>query len=159
MLRYRISVVRRRAGPRLPGRGRRRARPAAHRIRRPEPGQPGRRLPGGRTVDPRRRCKSAAADLDRRPERDRRGLALAPGIALEAGDLFWYSDDHGFSWHYVTGPEGVGSPTIIGGGDSDVATAFGPQVYGTGLTAANITLAASCTEGTTARSRSTRSRC
>jgi len=65
----------------------------------------------------------------------------------EGGDLFWYSDDDGYSWHFVTGPEGVGSPTMVGGGDSDIATAFGPQVYATGLTLANITLAASCAEG------------
>jgi hypothetical protein len=65
----------------------------------------------------------------------------------EAGDLFWYSDDDGHAWHFVSGPEGVGSPTIIGGGDTDVATRFGTEVYGTGLTLANITLAASCSEG------------
>ncbi len=65
----------------------------------------------------------------------------------EGGDLFWYSDDDGYSWHFVTGPEGLGSPTMVGGGDSDIATAFGSQVYGTGLTLANITLAASCAEG------------
>jgi hypothetical protein len=75
---------------------------------------------------------------------DTRSLPASP---VEAGDLLWYSDDHGYSWPYVTGPEGVGSPTIVGGGDSDVATAFGPQVYATGLTLANITLAASCAEG------------
>ena len=72
-----------------------------------------------------------------------RSLPASP----EAGDLFWYSDDHGYSWNFVTGPEGVGSPTIIGGGDSDIATGFGSEVYGTGLTLANITLAASCSEG------------
>jgi hypothetical protein len=65
----------------------------------------------------------------------------------EGGDLFWYSDDHGYSWHFVTGPEGLGSPTMLGGGDSDIATGFGPQVYGTGLTLANVTLASSCAEG------------
>src|SRR6266511_3726133 len=65
----------------------------------------------------------------------------------EGGDLFWYSDDDGYSWHFVTGPEGLGSPTMVGGGDSDIATAFGSQVYGTGLTLVNITLAASCAEG------------
>jgi hypothetical protein len=65
----------------------------------------------------------------------------------ESGDLFWYSDDNGHTWHFVSGPGGVGSPTILGGGDSDVATRFGTQVYGTGLTLANITLAASCDEG------------
>jgi hypothetical protein len=65
----------------------------------------------------------------------------------EGGDLFWYSDDHGYSWHFVTGPEGVGSPTMLGGGDSDIATGFGPEVYGTGLTLANITLASSCSGG------------
>ena len=65
----------------------------------------------------------------------------------EGGDLFWYSDDHGYSWNFVTGPEGVGSPTILGGGDSDVATGFASEVYGTGLTLANITLAGSCSEG------------
>jgi hypothetical protein len=70
-----------------------------------------------------------------------------PGNPQESGDLFWYSDDHGYSWHFVTGPGGAGSPTIIGGGDTDVATGFGQEVYGTGLTAANITLAASCLNG------------
>ena len=67
--------------------------------------------------------------------------------SVEAGDLFWYSDDHGYSWNFVTGPEGLGSPTMVGGGDSDIATGFGSEVYGTGLTAANITLASSCAEG------------
>ncbi len=65
----------------------------------------------------------------------------------EAGDLFWYSIDHGANWHFVTGPEGVGSPTMVGGGDSDIATGYGSEVYGTGLTAANITLAGSCADG------------
>ncbi len=65
----------------------------------------------------------------------------------ESGDLFWYSDDDGYSWHFVTGPEGLGSPTMVGGGDSDIATGFGSGVYGTGLTLANITLSASCAEG------------
>jgi hypothetical protein len=70
-----------------------------------------------------------------------------PANPLESGDLFWYSDDRGYSWHFVTGPEGLGSPTMVGGGDSDIATGFGQEVYGTGLTAANITLAASCAGG------------
>jgi hypothetical protein len=67
----------------------------------------------------------------------------------EAGDLFWYSDDNGKTWTFDSGPGGVGSPTMIGGGDSDVATGFGDQVFGTGLTLANITLAASCDNGGT----------
>lgn len=67
----------------------------------------------------------------------------------EAGDLFWYSDDDGQTWTFATGPEGVGSPTIVGGGDSDVATGAGPEVFGTGLTLVNITLAASCDNGAT----------
>jgi hypothetical protein len=36
---------------------------------------------------------------------------------------------------------------MIGGGDTDIATHFGPEVYGTGLTLLNITLAASCDRG------------
>src|SRR5207249_5709145 len=46
----------------------------------------------------------------------------------EAGDLFWYSDDNGKTWTFDSGPGGVGSPTMVGGGDSDVATGFGDQV-------------------------------
>jgi hypothetical protein len=65
----------------------------------------------------------------------------------DAGDLFWRSDDNGRSFHVVEGPQGLGSPTLLGGGDSDVATGYGSQVYGTGLTLANITLAASCDDG------------
>ena len=65
----------------------------------------------------------------------------------ESGDLVWYSDDDGKSWTFVTGPGGVTGPTVIGGGDSDVVTGFGSEVYLTGLTLANITLAASCANG------------
>ena len=74
----------------------RRARPAAPRIRRPDPGQPKRGLPGRRAVDPRRRRKS---------ELQRIWIAAPSGIgvdsrslpaSLEGGDLFWYSDDHGY---------------------------------------------------------------
>jgi hypothetical protein len=70
-----------------------------------------------------------------------------PAPGSENGDLFWYSDDNGQTWRFVTGPGGVGSPTMIGGGDTDIATHFGPEVYGTGLTLLNITLAASCDRG------------
>lgn len=61
----------------------------------------------------------------------------------EDGDLFWYSDDDGKTWRLHDPP----GPTIVGGGDSDVATGPGPQVVGTGLTLANITLANSCQRG------------
>src|SRR5436190_1650369 len=60
---------------------------------------------------------------------------------------FWCSDDHGFSWHFVAGPEGLGGPTMLGGGDSDIATGYGSEVYSTGLTVADITLASSCADG------------
>lgn len=69
--------------------------------------------------------------------------------STESGDLFWYSDDDGRTWHYVTGPAGIGSPTLLGGGDSDVATGYGADVYATGLTLVNVTLAASCDRGET----------
>jgi hypothetical protein len=59
----------------------------------------------------------------------------------ENGDLFWYSDDDGDTWTRVD------NATIVGGGDTDVATHFGDEVYGTGLTLLNITLAASCDNG------------
>jgi hypothetical protein len=75
--------------------------------------------------------------------------ALPCAAPCENGDLFWYSDDNGRTWVVASGPGGVGSPTIVGGGDSDVATGFGPEVWGTGLTLANITLAASCDRGQT----------
>ena len=67
----------------------------------------------------------------------------------ESGDLVWYSDDNGRTWKFVPGPEGAGSPTLAGGGDSDVVTGPGPEVYLTGLTLANITLASSCNRGRT----------
>jgi hypothetical protein len=73
--------------------------------------------------------------------------SLPCGSPCENGDLFWYSDDNGASWVVASGPGGVGSPTIVGGGDSDVATGFGAEVFGTGLTLANITLASSCDRG------------
>jgi hypothetical protein len=76
---------------------------------------------------------------------DTRSLPAGP----ESGDLFWRSDDNGRSFDAVEGPEGLGSPTLLGGGDSDVATGYGDQVYGTGLTLANITLAASCDDAKT----------
>src|SRR6266511_261527 len=52
----------------------------------------------------------------------------------EGGDLFWYSDDDGYSWHFVTGPEGVGSPTMVGGGGPDIDASklscqIGPDYY------------------------------
>jgi hypothetical protein len=65
------------------------------------------------------------------------------------GDQFWYSDDAGATWKIAGGPGGASSPTVVGGGDSDVATGFSGQVYGTGLTLANVTLAASCDNGQT----------
>jgi hypothetical protein len=68
-----------------------------------------------------------------------------PGGGTQDGDLFWFSDDDGVTWTVKGSP----GPTIVGGGDSDVATGPGNQVYGTGLTLANITLAGSCDNGTT----------
>ncbi|HEX8100045.1 MAG TPA: hypothetical protein VF660_07585 [Actinomycetota bacterium] len=72
--------------------------------------------------------------------------SLAEG---NSGDLLWYSDNNGKTWHPKSGPAGIGSPTIAGGGDSDVATGFGPEVFQTGLTLVNATLAASCDRGET----------
>ena len=66
-----------------------------------------------------------------------------PAAQSENGDLFWYSDDDGDTWTRVD------DATIVGGGDTDIATHFGPEVYGTGLTLANITLTASCDNGET----------
>ena len=73
--------------------------------------------------------------------------ALAAGVRPKPATSSGTRTTTAYSWNFVTGPEGVGSPTIIGGGDSDIATGFGSEVYGTGLTLANITLAASCSEG------------
>jgi hypothetical protein len=67
----------------------------------------------------------------------------AVGNPDTGGDLFWYSDDDGQTWTRVD------DATIIGGGDTDVATRYGQEVYGTGLTLANITLSASCANGGT----------
>src|SRR3954452_9110083 len=74
---------------------------------------------------------------------DSRGLTGDPDTG---GDIFWYSDDDGKTFKHLAMAGAVG-PTIPGGGDSDVATGFGDQVYGTGLTLANVTLAASCDNG------------
>jgi hypothetical protein len=68
-----------------------------------------------------------------------------PGGGTQDGDLFWYSDNNGATWTVKGSP----GPTIVGGGDSDVITGSAGQVYGTGLTLANITLAGSCDNGTT----------
>jgi hypothetical protein len=68
---------------------------------------------------------------------------MIPAAQAENGDLFWYSDDDGGTWTRVD------DATIVGGGDTDIATHFGPEVYGTGLTLANITLTASCDNGQT----------
>jgi hypothetical protein len=65
----------------------------------------------------------------------------------DSGDFVWYSDDDGKTWNRVPGPGGAGNPTLIGGGDSDVVTGFGQEVYLTGLTLVNVTLAASCNNG------------
>jgi hypothetical protein len=67
----------------------------------------------------------------------------------ENGDLFWYSDDDGQTWTVVDGPGGVGGPTVLGGGDSDVVTGPAGEIYVTGLTLANVTLGSSCDNGAT----------
>jgi hypothetical protein len=77
------------------------------------------------------------------------GVNVRPLPAGENGDLVWSSDDDGRSWRFHAGPGGVGSPTILGGGDTDLAIGPGPEVYVTGLTLANVTLAASCDNGET----------
>jgi hypothetical protein len=96
--------------------------------------------------------------VDRTEAHQRIWIAAPTGIGVDlrrdlgtdtGGDLFWYSDDDGKTWTSASAIAGEASPTVVGGGDSDVATAFGPEVYGTGLTLANITLAASCDNGTT----------
>jgi hypothetical protein len=68
-----------------------------------------------------------------------------PGGGTQDGDLFWYSDNNGATWTVKSSP----GPTIVGGGDSDVITGTAGEVYGTGLTLANITLAGSCDNGAT----------
>src|SRR3954468_3285746 len=74
---------------------------------------------------------------------DSRGLTDDPE---SGGDIFWYSDDDGKTFKHLAMAGAVG-PTIPAGGGSDVATGFGNQVHGTGLTLANVTLAASCNNG------------
>src|SRR3954451_2819790 len=63
--------------------------------------------------------------------------------------MFWPSDDAGVHWTIAGGPGGGSRPSGGGGGGSDGATGYSGQVYGTGLTLANITLAASCDNGQT----------
>lgn len=94
--------------------------------------------------------------VDRTDPNQRIWIAAPTGLGVDlrrdlgsdtGGDLFWYSDDNGKTWTSASAVGGEASPTVVGGGDSDVATGFGPEVYGTGLTLANITLAASCDNG------------
>jgi hypothetical protein len=95
--------------------------------------------------------------VDRTDANQRIWIAAPTGIGVDlrreggdtGGDLFWYSDDDGKTFTSAGAAGGVASPTVVGGGDSDVATGFGSEVYGTGLTLANITLAASCDNGST----------
>jgi hypothetical protein len=96
--------------------------------------------------------------VDRTDADQRIWIAAPTGLGVDlrrdlgtdtGGDLFWYSDDDGKTWTSASAVAGEASPTVVGGGDSDVATGFGPEVYGTGLTLANITLAASCDNGST----------
>jgi hypothetical protein len=83
-------------------------------------------------------------------------ITAPTGIGVDAqpllsagGDLFWSSDDNGKKWTRASGTGGVSSPTIVGGGDTDVTTRADDAVFGTGLTLANVTLAASCDNGQT----------
>lgn len=76
------------------------------------------------------------------------GANVQPLVSA-GGDLFWRSDDDGQTWTVASTVAGVGSPTIIGGGDTDVAPRHDNAVFGTGLTLANVTLAASCDGGST----------
>lgn len=71
------------------------------------------------------------------------GLGARVPPLRAGGDLFWHSDNNGASWtvHETT--------TLVGGGDSDLTTSTGQEVYITGLTLANVTLAASCDNGQT----------
>ena len=71
------------------------------------------------------------------------GLGASTRVIKDGGDLFWHSDDNGDTW--AVHPE----TTIVGGGDSDATTGTGSVVYVTGLTLANVTLAASCDNGAT----------
>jgi hypothetical protein len=71
------------------------------------------------------------------------GARIGVGPPL-GGDLVWFSDNDGATWTQAGGPAGT---TVVGGGDSDVAPGFGLEVYVTGLTLANVTLAASCNNG------------
>ena len=96
--------------------------------------------------------------VDRTDAHQRIWIAAPTGLGVDlrrdlgtdtGGDLFWYSDDDGKTWTSASAVAGQASPTVVGGGDSDVATGFGPEVFGTGLTLANITLAASCDNGST----------
>jgi hypothetical protein len=75
------------------------------------------------------------------------GIGARIGVGPPVGgDLVWYSDDNGATWTQAGGPTGT---TAVGGGDTDVAPAYGSPVYVTGLTLANVTLAASCDNGGT----------
>ena len=76
------------------------------------------------------------------------GSRFRPVDSPDSGDYLWYSDDDGKTWIRVPGPVAGTNPTLVGGGDSDVVTGPGPEVYITGLTLANVTLAASCNNGT-----------
>ncbi len=75
------------------------------------------------------------------------GLGASTKLASFGGDVFWYSDDDGATWNIEEGL--LGTPTTTGGGDSDIATGPDGQIYVTGLTLANITLAATEDDGET----------
>ena len=107
------------------------------------------------SAGPRYQAAEPSIRVDASDENQRIWIAAPTGIGVDTrslpapdnGDLFWYSDDNGRTWELANAAAGVASPTIVGGGDSDVVTTVGDEVYGTGLTLANITLAASCNNG------------